>query len=211
MRRLYFSVIASFCIFISYAQDAASVFIDMPRNKIMLLADESRKSMVDLYTSGSQAKMTNVFGGESILTELTSDYLKLQLTDQNTFELRLLPSSGDSDKVVCVVRTACAPVCDSRIEFYSLRWEAMSAEELMPVFNSEVFLNDKDSGSEARTNALTALETSFFKYELNAANTNLTVSYTTPFFPGKEEREQLAPYLLDRSLVFHWTPEGFRY
>ena len=212
MRKLFFSVLAFFSLFGLYAQDAASVFIDMPRNKIMLLTDDNRKDMVDLFLHGGKerAKTANVFGGESALTELTPDYLRLQLTAQNRLELKLLPSS-DGGKVIAVVRTACAPVCDSRIEFYSLAWEPLNIDSLMPVLRFELFLNDKERGSEARQNALAALDASFFKYELNTQNTNLNVTFTTPGLLGKEERKQLEPYLSTQPLILQWTAEGFQY
>ncbi|MDD6211345.1 MAG: DUF3256 family protein [Bacteroidales bacterium] len=210
MRKLFFSVFVSlFSVFVLAAQDMASLFKTMPREVIFLLTDNNRKDLVDLFVNKKDASVLNVMGGETKLLQLNDNFLKLQLTEQNTVELKLLPAA-DNSKIICMVQTACAPVCDSRISFYSIGWMPLNGDSLIPPFTYKTFLNDSGIGTEARENALTALDTRFFRYELNPDNTDLLIYYTTPDYLGLEEREKVAPYLTKQPLVMSWNHSSFQ-
>ena len=208
MRSLFLSVIIALCVVTVNAQNAASVFINMPRDIAIMLTDDNRKEMVGLFMNKKPAKILNLSESESELTHLTDSYLKLQLTVQNTLEIKLLPYGNRT--VICVVQTACAPVCDSRAALYSSEWMPLTEIAPLPDLQPCQFLNKKDEGSEARKNALTALDMRFYRYELSAKNNCLLVYYTTPELLGLEDRKLLKPYLLTRPLTLRWSAEGFR-
>jgi len=218
MRSLFFSVVIAFCLCPANAQDAvpafkrlhdaASVFIDMPRDVAIMLTDDNRKEMVDLFTNKKEAKVQNLSGGESKLLELAHTYLKLQLAEQNTLELKIL--TDGSRLVICVVQTACAPVCDSRISLYTIRWEPITGVELLPQLLAAKFLNNRGMGSDARRNALASLDIHFFRYELNAKNDKLKVYYTTPSYLSSGEVMRVAPFLTGKPVTLQWKFDGFK-
>jgi len=219
MRSLFLSVIIAFCLCSAKAQDvepvfkrsrdAASVFIDMPRDMAIMLTDDSRKEMVALFANKKEAKVQNLSGGESELLELAHTYLKLRLTEQNTFELKLL--YNNSGAVICVVQTACAPVCDSRISLYTIKWEPITDAQLLPQLLAAKFLNNRGMGSDARRNALANLDVHFFRYELNAKNDKLKIVYTTPNYLNSDARMRVAPFLTGKPVVLQWKlDDGFR-
>ena len=218
MRSLFLSVIIAFCLYPAIAQDAApefkkprdaaSVFIDMPRDMAIMLTDENRKDMITLFTNKKEAKVSNLSGGESELIALAHTYLKLRLTEQNTFELKLLFSNRGP--VICVVQTACAPVCDSRINLYTADWKPITDVELLPQLLAAKFRNNRGMGSEARENALSNMDVHFFKCELNAKNDNLKVYYNSPNLLSGEERMRVAPFLTGKPVTLQWKLDGFR-
>ena len=218
MRSLFLSVIIAFCLCSAKGQDpvpafkrsrdAASVFIDMPRDMAIMLTDDNRREMVNLYADKKEATVQNLSGGESELLELAHTYLKLQLAEQNTFELKLL--YNNSGPVICVVQTACAPVCDSRISLYTINWEPITNVELLPQLLAAKFRNNRGMDSEARRNALANLDIHFFRYELNAKNDKLKVYYTTPNYLNSGERMRVAPFLTGKPVMLQWKLDGFR-
>jgi hypothetical protein len=95
--------------------------------------------LIDLYNAGLPAAVENAFGDTLRLEQLTPDYLRLN-TGKGSLQLVLLRMVNDS-QLYCLIRTACGPVCDSRISFYSPSWNRLPAETFLapepPVFSTE--------------------------------------------------------------------------
>ena len=100
------------------AQDIAVYFEIIPEEQLMQIDANRRKDMIDLKKAGQPASFPNRLGGVSEMTELTNDYLRIRVSDNSTFEMKLLSINGQ-DNILAVVRTTCAPACDSEILFYT--------------------------------------------------------------------------------------------
>ena len=99
------------------AQLAKTCFTNMPDSLSPLLTAVNRADFIDFLESKMKAEVTNRFGGKSEMTELTPDYIRVQVTPQSTWQMKLL-SVNDSTRLICTVSTVCAPACDSYIKFY---------------------------------------------------------------------------------------------
>ena len=100
------------------AQPAKTCFTNMPDSLSPLLTAVNRADFIDFLESKMKAEVTNRFGGKSEMTELTPDYIRVQVTPQSTWQMKLL-SVNDSTRLICTVSTVCAPACDSHIKFYT--------------------------------------------------------------------------------------------
>ena len=69
-----------------------------------------------------KAQVENRFGKKSEMTELGTDYVRMQMSPQTSWQMKVLALS-DTTKVVCLVSTACAPACDSSHAFLYDRLE----------------------------------------------------------------------------------------
>lgn len=49
---------------------------------------------------------------------------------QSTWQMKLLATS-DTTQVICTVSTACAPVCDSNIQFYTTDWKELPISDFI--------------------------------------------------------------------------------
>ena len=173
------------------AQEAKTFFKNMPDSLSPLLTAVNRADFIDFLESKMKAEVTNRFGGKSEMTELASDYIRIQMTPQSSWQMKLLATS-DSTKVICTVSTACAPACDSDVHFYTTGWEELPASSFLtpPVMKDFLLLPDTVMDYEVRDNAL-------------------TFTFTTTDYMDKEAAEKLKPYLR-RPVVYVWKEGGYK-
>ena len=190
------------------AQEAKKCFINMPDSLSPLLTSVNRADCVDFIESKMKAEVSNRFGSKSEMTELSGDYIRMQMTPQNSWQMKLLATS-DTTKIICVVSTACAPVCDSDFAFYTTGWKSLPASSYLtlPVLND--FFTVADSAMEfdgqlARRQADMLL----MKADLSAKDNKLTLTFTTPDYMDKETAEKLKPFLR-RPIVYSWKEGKF--
>ena len=121
------------------AQDMKSVFISMPDSITPLLTKVNKEDCVDFLDSNMQAEVSTRFGGTAEMKVLTDDYVLMQTTPTSSLEMKLFPVN-DSVKVVCMVKTVCASVCDSHIRFYASDWsKQLRTEDFLQTPSGESF------------------------------------------------------------------------
>lgn len=205
---IFFFLISVLSLTSLQAQEAKTLFINMPDSLSPLLTKVNREDCIDFLGSNMKAQVDNRFGKKSEMTELGKDYIRMQMSPQTTWQMKML-ALNDSTNVICTVSTACAPACDSSLSFYTTDWKPLAASEFitLPVMND--FLNTPDSTAiyefdEARRSADILL----MKANFNKENNELTISLTTPEYMSKETAEKLKPFLR-RPIVYHWKEGAF--
>lgn len=192
-----------------HARDMKSLFIAMPDSVAPLLTKVNREDCVDFLASNMKAEVKNRFGKVSELKRLTDDYLFLQTTASSSMEMKLLPVN-DSVKVICVVRTVCAPACDSDVRFYDTRWNRLAREEFLRLPAADAFYLPADTlADEAYAAARGKADMDLMKAVLSEDNTTLSFFYTTPDYLSKEDREKLAAYIRKEPVVYEWKEGKF--
>lgn len=73
------------------AQEAKTVFVNIPDSLCPLLSSVNRADCIDFIESKMKAQVTNRFGGKSEMTELSPDYVSLQMSDASNWQMKLLP------------------------------------------------------------------------------------------------------------------------
>lgn len=190
------------------AQEAKTFFKNMPDSLSPLLTSVNRADCIDFLESKMKAEVTNRFGGKSEMTELSPDYIRMQMTSQSSWQMKLLATS-DSTKVICTVSTACAPACDSDVHFYTTKWEELSASSFLtsPVMSDFLSLPDTVQNYEIR-DAGERADMLLMKADLSAEDSTLTFTFATTEYMDKEVVEKLKPYLR-RSIVYVWKESSF--
>ena len=200
---IFFSAVGLFVSTDLWAQEAKTLFVNMPDSLSPLLTKVNREDCIDFLESKMKAQVENRFGKKSEMTDLSKDYIRMQMSSQSTWQMKVL-ALNDSTNVICTVSTACAPACDSSIRFYTDDWKPLTASLFITLPVMGDFLNTPDSASvyefdEARRSADILL----MKADFNKENTELTVTLTTPDYMSKETAEKLKPFL-HRPIVYHW-------
>lgn len=192
------------------AQEAKTCFKNMPDSLCPLLSAVNRADFIDFLESKMKAEVTNNFGGKSEMTELSPDYIRVQMTPQSTWQMKLLPVN-DSTKVICTVSTVCAPACDSHINFYTTDWKELPAASYLPALPAmdDFILQAPDTVDiydyqAARRQADMLL----VKTDLSAKDTALTFTFTTPDYMEKEAAEKLKPFIR-RPIAYTWNQGRF--
>ena len=205
---IFFSIVGFFSLTSLQAQEAKTLFVNMPDSLSPLLTKVNRADCVDFLESKMKAQVENRFGKKSEMTELGKDFIRMQMSPQATWQMKVL-ALNDTTNVICTVATACAPACDSSIRFYTTDWKPLTESPFITLPVMADFLNTPDSAGvyvfdEARRSADMLL----MKADFNKENTELTVTFTTPDYMSKETAEKLKPFLR-RPIVYRWKTGAF--
>lgn len=209
-KSIAFLFLATIWICSLHAQQAKNCFINMPDSMSSLLTSVNRADCIDFLESKMKAEVTNRFGGKSEMTELTPDYIRMQLTPQSTWQMKLLPVN-DSTKIVCTVSTVCAPACDSDVHFYTTDWEELPSETYLssfPVMDDFIMAAPDTVDIYDYQNARRQADMLLMKADLSAKDATLTFTFTTPDYIEKTTAEKLKPFLR-RPVVYVWKEGKF--
>ena len=171
------------------------MFVNMPDSLSPLLTKVNREDCIDFLESKMKAQVENRFGKKSEMTDIGKDYIRMQMSAQSTWQMKVL-ALNDSTNIICTVSTVCAPACDSSIRFYTDDWKPLTTSLFITLPLMDDFLNAPDSTGvykfdEARRSADMLL----MKADFNKENTELTLTLTTPDYMSKETAEKLKPFL----------------
>ena len=191
-----------------YAQDVALVFKNMPQELIMTVDSVKRLDLMDLYNDGFPARVMNSFNDTVVLKEFTSDYLLLK-TGQSVMEVALLPMINDS-KIICLINTVCAPVCDSRISFYTTEWKLLPMEVFFTPVESEWFVKEGvDKTGNDYQDLLSMLDMNLMMFHIEKNQFELVQTFTTPDYLSKNEQNKVKSVLKSEPKVFSWNKTRF--
>lgn len=192
------------------AQEAKTCFKNMPDSLCPLLSAVNRADFIDFLESKMKAEVTNNFGGKSEMTELSPDYIRVQMTPQSTWQMKLLPVN-DSTKVICTVSTVCAPACDSHINFYTTDWKELPAASYLPALPAmdDFILQAPDTVDVYEYQAARRqADMLLVKTDLSAKDAALTFTFTTPDYMEKEAAEKLKPFIR-HPIAYTWNQGRF--
>ncbi len=209
MKRGFALVVGSLlCLIHIGAQDMRTLLVAMPDSILPLLTKNNRMDCVDFVDSKMKAEVKNRLGEVSELKVLTKDYLFLQMTSQSTVEMKLL-SVNDSAKVVCVVRTVCAPVCDSAVEFYDISWKRLKTADYIACPPVDSFFRNPAQTDLPYQLLREKADVDLIKASLSVERAVIRFEYTTPDYLSEDDREKIRPYLRKDPLVYSWTEGKF--
>ncbi len=140
---IFFSAVGLFASTALWAQEAKTLFVNMPDSLSPLLTKVNREDCIDFLESKMKAQVENRFGKKSEMTDLSKDYIRMQMSSQSTWQMKVL-ALNDSTNVICTVSTACAPACDSSIRFYTDDWKPLTASLYITLPVMGDFLNTSD-------------------------------------------------------------------
>lgn len=196
------------CSFTLQAQTAVEVFNQIPAEIPLTLTSENRLDLVDLYNAKREAIVKNPLGDSCTLVKLTNDYLQLQW-DNNTLDFIMLPMINDS-KLICLIHTTCAPICDSRIEFYSTNWKKLDSEALITLVDKSWFIKEGTDINDQRVhNALIPLDIDLMQFQYDPENLELSQHYNTPEYISVEEKKTVEVFLKTEPKKFKWNKTRF--
>lgn len=206
---ILFGGISLFSLTSLQAQEAKTLFVNMPDSLSPLLTSVNRADCVDFLESNMKAQVDNRFGKKSEMTALSKDYVRMQISSEAVWQMKVL-ALNDTTKVICTVSTACAPACDSAVRFYTTDWKPLSASQFITLPVMEDFLLTPDSVDiYTFEEGIRSADILLMKADFNKENAELVLTLTTPDYMEKETAEKLKPFLR-RPIVFQWKEGSFR-
>src|SRR3712207_3198161 len=157
------------------ATNIKDLWLSMPDSIIPYLDKNLRLQFLDYENLHVSATVTNKLHGESKLDTLTTNFLRVQLSQSSSLEMRLLPYAT-SDSILCVVKTFGTDRKESQIAFYNQQWE------VLPIkidFLSNYIASPSNSQSPKQT-ILHSQEAAMIWFSLDVSSENLSIYQSTP-------------------------------
>ena len=194
---------------LAHGQTIAELFVKLPATALLPLSASDRTELIDLYKTEQQAVIKNSLEDSCSILHLTDDYLKI-LIGKNTTELFFLPMKNNS-KITGLIKTVCAPVCDSYIEFYTVSWEKLSAQAFITLANKYDFIKEGINPEDEKVrNALVPLDIVLMRLQYDPEKKELRQYYTTPDYLSITDRAKVKPYLKETPKLFKWDLTRFK-
>jgi len=202
---LFFLGLLSVC---CSAQNVSSVFGNMPKDLILLVDSTLRQNLIDFHKNSISDNIKDKLGGKITLSRLNDDFMEL-VSDNFSMQIALLKLVNAS-KIICLIQTVCAPVCDSRLSFYTVDWKPLNISDFILPVNSLWFIKDNtDKTGEDFINASKSLDMDLMQFRFDPEKLTLTQTYTTPQYLSKEDKKTIEPFLKQEPKVFIWKNMRF--
>lgn len=109
----------------------AQLFAEESGDLFSSLSFSTRYEMLNNFTQDKNEGVVNDFQTtESRIIKLSHDHMIVATSSGKTVELKLLPQSK-TDTVVAVIETVIAPMRDSRLSFYDLKWKKLDSNQFI--------------------------------------------------------------------------------
>ncbi|GHT59176.1 hypothetical protein AGMMS50239_05200 [Bacteroidia bacterium] len=180
----------------------------MPESMLLTLTEINRLELVEAYKVGLTAAVENQMGDSCFLVRMTDDYMQI-LEGKSSLELIALQMINDS-KIICLIRTVCAPFCDSNVAFYTVNWKKLNNDVFItPAGKAQFIKNSVNPDEQKVRNALIPSDILLMQFRYNPDSRELLQYYNTPQYLNGEDREKVLPYLKDTPVVFKWNQSRF--
>jgi hypothetical protein len=182
------------------AQTINEIFVSVPETELLTLATNNRLVLIDLYLKGEEASVENSFGDKVYLNCLTDDYLSIRSGNTAT-EIFLLTLVNES-QIIGLIQTVCAPVCDSRLEFYTLKWKKLDTELFIIPAGSKSWFIRENIGFPSLDIALT-------EFHYDAENQILSQTYNTSSCLNMEDEKTIEQDTTEKTKAYKWNGVRF--
>ena len=191
------------------AQDINSVFPNLPRDIIYGLTPDMKQSLLDDPNDSTKFVATAIY--EKIERKALSDnFISLKTSEVGSTDIKLLPLINNS-KIICLVQTVCGTICDSKISFYTDKWEPIDSAELFPKRDINWFIKpDAEKGDEKHTHAISALTMFPMQYIFSATDDTISVVFDPKSFMTNEDYNNIEPFLTKEPKVLTWDKVRFK-
>lgn len=190
------------------AKNAKDLFLTMPAHLTPLLTAVNRADCIDFLDSNMKAQVTNRLDGITEMTKLSDDYIHIQMTEGSEWEMKLFPYK--ENYIIGIITTACAPICDSRIQFYSPDWKELDIHDYLEIPSFSNYLKWPKDGIEKEKlkQAIKALTIPLSQIKADEEEVQLTFFCNTLDYLDEETAKKIAPYL-NKELKKSWN--GLRF
>lgn len=198
----------------SQAADAKSLrdlWLAMPDSLAPLLNKNMRTELVELQEMGVKSEVTNLLGDNTVLDTLTRDFMQVRLSQAATIQVKLLPMEGETDSLLCMVKTFAAPEKESEVVFYNQQWQSLRFSDYFQGKTIDVILSSlvlkPDTMSEVRFAELKAMIEPRMMSAVLFQHDNFIVFRLSLPLLSAEEKKQVNVIKVQRK--FNWNGKMF--
>lgn len=190
-----------------FSQSIENLYVKMPDILNPTISGENRLELLEYHKVHQSDSVANRFGNQAHLIKMDTlnQRIIVKNTANSTFEMKL-NLQEDSVPYIGIIRTVCAPVCLSAIEFYDTAWNIIPMQFTMPKAIEWVNLNVIPADKIDLDWLKNLLEISFISLDFSAENNRITATNNTLAFLSETDRKLIQPYVADH--VISYTLKG---
>lgn len=184
-------------------------FITCPVSPLDILTQDMREKLVNLKVSGEESKVLNSVYTLSELDTLTTDYMKITLTDVSTLTINKFVKKKETILMTVYTIGGEGRAADSDIEFYDSHWHPLKTKDLWETPEIEDFLEKGTDDKVDLKHIAQLIPFPTFQLIPSPDGKSVAVTLTVGVFLSEEAKEELKPYLVrDREWV--WDGKKFK-
>ncbi|MDR0874480.1 MAG: DUF3256 family protein [Prevotellaceae bacterium] len=195
------------------AQNIEQAFINLPEQYLPLLSKEKRSVLLFNHSIGGADSIENDLKGISRLAVLDSNYLKVNLTEKSTFEMKIW-HLNDTAEIIGFSHTVCAPVCDSQVAFFDKNFRRLDTDgnQMFPDIAVQDFLNVVKIADEGERveNVVKKHDALFATISFSPKDNDIVLKSNAKEFLPKEIYADLEKYLIGDSIELTFENGIFR-
>ncbi len=126
-----------------FSQSIEELYVKMPDILNPTLSSQNRLELLEYHKAHQSDSTANRFGNQAYLMvmDTLNERIIVKNTPTSTFEMKINYLT-DSIPYIGIIKTICAPICQSTIEFYDTAWNVIPLKFEMP--KAYEWLNDRD-------------------------------------------------------------------
>lgn len=183
----------------STAQNVEKLYVNMPDAFNPTLSKQNRLELLEYHKARQGDSIDNRFGNKAYLSVLDTlkQFIVVKNSPNSTFEMKLLKLENQVP-AIGIIRTVCAPVCQSKVEFYDTAWNLIPLQFTMP--KAVEWINESALTTETidRKWLENLLENSFITLSFDAVNQEIISKNNSLDFVNDIDRKLVAPLLFDK-------------
>jgi hypothetical protein len=189
----------------AYGQKINEVFISMPTSFLPGSFETNRRVLL-ADTIGTTVSTTL---GEITKLNHSDNFLEIRTSTVGTTQIKLLPIATDS-MIICLVRTACGPACDSHISFFTTEWEKLDTSTFLPEISAKNFFDSSQKDSENYKYAVSLSDILPISAQFNESNTDIELTFNYKQHLSANVIAEIQPFLKTETIVLQWQNGKFQ-
>lgn len=211
MKKIFLSIFSLLIVTTGvFSQDIGTIFLTMPESIIPELETAGKEQLLSYPEDSTSVSVNRNEFGAVKRTAISPDYIEIQTSQVGSMQIKLLPLVNNT-QIICVVKTVCAKICDSQIQFYTTSWMPIPQGDLFPQLNKDWFIKTNTNTDDQQfKNAYTALDMNPMKIRLSPDDTSLKVYYEIENYLSDDDYKEIEPYLIKEPKTFSWDKTSYK-
>ena len=187
----------------SMAQTIEKWYVNMPDILNPTLSKQNRLELLEYHKAGQGDSIANIFKHQAYLLKFDTlnQHITVKNTPTSTFEMKIL-NQADSTAIIGIIRTVCAPLCMSTIEFYDTAWNLIPVQFNMPTAIEWVDINKIPTEKIDLQWVKNLMGVSFVSLSFSDKDQTIQAKNNTLDFLSEMDRKVIAPYVSDKNISF---------
>lgn len=185
------------------AQRIETLYVNMPDGLNPVLTKQNRLELIEYAKAGQGDSVINRFGKPTYLLsrDTLQQSLRVQNTPGSTFEMKLL-RLADGKPAIGIIRTVCAPVCQSAVEFYDTAWTRLPLRFTMPRATEWINTDSIAPATPDYKWVETMLATGYMSLRFGKTDDSIIVENNTLQILSEDDRRVIGPMMLQKLFTY---------